>query len=96
MRIFCQEWYDEAVRYAEEINDPSLQDCLDRLKNWETNPHCPCEIQLHKDFAPYSFLFKQRYENGTYGIIGGLVYHGSPDESYCVQLEPKKGWQIHT
>ena len=96
MKIFCQERYDEAVKYAEETNDPSLKECLDRLKSWETNPDHPCEIELHWDFAPYSFLFKQRYENGTYGIIGGLVYHGSPDQSMCVQLVPRKGWQTHT
>ena len=58
MKIFCQEWYDEAMKHAKETNDPTLQECLDRLKSWETNnPDHPCEIELHRDFAPLSFLF---------------------------------------
>lgn len=97
MKIFCQERYDEAMKYAKETNDPTLQQCLDRLKSWETNnPKHPCEIELHYDFAPLSFLFVQRYPDGRAGIVGGLVYHGSPDESMCVQLTPTKGWQTHT
>lgn len=97
MKIFCQERYDEAMKYATETNDPTLQRCLDKLKGWETsNPEYPCEIELHYDFAPLSFLFVQRYPDGRSGIVGGLVYHGSPDESMCVQLTPTKGWQTHT
>ena len=96
MKILCQEHYDNVLKYAKEIGDTTLQECLDRLKRWETNPHRPCEIELYKDFAPHSFLFKQRYSDGSYGTIGGLVYHGTPDESRCVQLEPTKGWQTHT
>lgn len=97
MKIFCQERYDEAMKHASETNDPTLQQCLDKLKGWETNnPNRPCEIELHRDFAPLSFLFKQRYSDGSYGIIGGLVYHGSPDESMSIQLEPTNGWQTHT
>ena len=97
MKIFCQERYDEAMKHAAETNDPTLQQCLDMLESWETNnPDFPCEIELYRDFAPYSFIFKQRYKDGSYGIVGGLIYHGSPDQSMSVTFEPKIGWQTHT
>jgi conserved domain protein len=96
MKIMCQEHYDEVMRYAERIGDETLEERLNDLKRWERNPNCPCEIELYKDSAPYSFLFKQRYADGSTGIVGGLVYHGTPDRSGCY-CEPKIcGWEIHT
>lgn len=96
MKIICEKLFNQAIEQAEKTNDPTLQECLDRLKSWETNPVRPCEIELHGDFAPFSFLFVQRYPDGREGIVGGLVYHGNPDESFAVQITPKIGWQIHT
>lgn len=96
MKIMCQEHYDKVVQYAKEIGDKSLNDCLEGLKKWEENPNCKCEIELYWDFAPHSFFFKQRYENGNVGIEGGLLYHGKPDESFAVIMEPFHGWSIHT
>lgn len=97
MKIMCkQEYYDEVMQYAKSINDTSLQKCLDRLKEWEKNPNCPCEIEIYSDWAPHSFGFTQRYLDGRRGIVGGLLYHGSPDQSLAVQLTPFIGWQIHT
>lgn len=90
------EHYDNVLKYAQAIGDTTLQGCLEKLRKWETNPNSPCEIELYKDFAPHSFLFKQRFSDGSYGIIGGLVYHGSPDESMCVTFDTTKGWQTHT
>ena len=84
------------LRYAESIGDTSLQKCLDRLKSWEENPDCPSEISLYYDHAPYSFGFTQRYPDGRTGIVGGLLYHGIPDRSFAVTLQPFHGWQIHT
>ena len=78
MKIMCQEHYDEVVRYAERIGDKTLEERLNDLKRWERNPNCPCEIELYKDSAPYSFLFRQRYADSSTGIVGGLVYHGTP------------------
>ena len=87
MKIMCnQEYYEQVVQYAESIRDTSLQNCMERLKAWEKNPDRPCEIEL----------YTQRYPDGSRGIVGGLLYHGSPDESFAVQLTPFKGWQIHT
>ena len=64
MKIMCQEHYDKVVQYAESIDDKTLHECLKRLERREQNPHHPCEIELYKDFAPYSFLFKERYPDG--------------------------------
>lgn len=96
MKIICKEHYDKVVHYARSIGDTTLQECIDRLKQWEQNSALPCEIEIHYDWAPYSFLFKQRYADGKLGIVGGLVYHGSPDRSCCFSLTPITGWAIHT
>ena len=91
-----QEHYDNVVQYAQSISDPSLDNCFKRLKQWEQNENFPCEIELYYDRAPYSFGFVQRYENGKEGIVGGLLYHGMPDESFAITMTTTKGWQIHT
>ena len=52
MKILCQERYEKAVAYAKEIKNDTLQKCIDRLKQWEQNPNCPCEIELYYDSAP--------------------------------------------
>ena len=96
MKILNEEHFENVRRYAESIGDTSLQKCLERLKSWEENPDCPCEISLYYDHAPYSFGFTQRYPDGSIGIVGGLLYHGIPDQSFAVTLEPFHGWQIHT
>ena len=54
------------------------------------------EISLYYDHAPYSFGFTQCYPDGRTGIVGGLLYHGIPDRSFAVTLQPFHGWQIHT
>ena len=46
MKILCQERYEKAVAYAKEIENDTLQKCIDRLKQWEENPNCPCEMIL--------------------------------------------------
>ena len=48
------------------------------------------------DHAPYSFGFCERYPDGNTGIVGGLLYHGNPDESFAVTMERFHGWSIHT
>ena len=39
MKILCQERYEKAVAYAKEIENDTLQKCIDRLKQWEENPN---------------------------------------------------------
>ncbi len=71
MKIMCQEHYDKVVHYADQIGDKSLQQCLDKLKKrGSCTPRRPCVIELYRDCAPYSFLFKQRYDDGSLGIVG--------------------------
>ena len=96
MKILCQERYDKAVAYAKEIKKDTLQKCIDRLKQWEENPNCLCEIELYYDSAPHSFGFRQVYPDGRTGIVGGLLYHGQTDQSFAVLLYPIHGWSIHT
>lgn len=96
MLIHCQERYDSIANYAKEIGDSSFQKCIDTFKQWEENSKGRYEIQLAPDFAPHSMSFVEVYKNGERGMNGGLIYHGSPDESYSVQIVPKQGWQIHT
>lgn len=96
MKIMCQEYFDAVVKYAESIGDCTLQERFGRLKRWGQNARLTSEIELYRDFAPYSFLFNQRYADGSLGIVGELVYHGSPDCSCCYTLEKINGWTLHT
>ena len=96
MQINCQEHYDEVVAYAKSIGDTTLSECIERLKRWEQNPNSPCTIHLDRDFAPYSFGFSQIYPDGRVGIVGGLLYHGKPDQSCAVMIDPLHGWSTHT
>ena len=75
MKICCsQEYYDKVVQYAKSINDKTLENCLERLKQWEKNENRPCEIELYYDHAPYSFGFCERYPDGNTGIVR---HHGT-------------------
>ena len=86
--MLCEAFHD--------IKNDTPQKCIDRLKQWEENPNCPCEIELYYDSAPHSFGFRQVYPDGRTGIVGGLLYHGNPDQSFAVLLNPMHGWSIHT
>lgn len=96
MIIHCSEHYAEVEKYAQSIGDTTFHECIERLKSWEQHPDRPCTIHLNKDFAPYSFGFSQHYPDGSIGIVGGLLYHGKPDQSNAVQLTPFHGWSTHT
>lgn len=93
MIVKCEERYNEAVEYAQQIEDSSLQQCLDRLCQWERNRNA--EITLYYDHSPLSFNFKMRDKKGNLIINGGLLYHGNPDQSYAFTTCSSK-WQIHT
>ena len=96
MKIKCQEHYDKVAEYAKSIGDTTFQNCIERLKQWEKNSGGRYEIELYYDFAPYSFGFAERTPDGRNGIVGGLLYHGRPDESFAVMMEPfTAGAYIH-
>ena len=88
MIIKCQEHYDKVVEYAKSIGDNTLQQCIERLQQWEKNSNGKYEIELYWDFAPHSFGFAERTPDGRTGVVGGVLYHGRPDESYAVMLNP--------
>ncbi|WP_230312160.1 DUF4120 family protein [Alistipes senegalensis] len=54
------------------------------------------DIVAQADLADTPVLFKQRYSDGTLGIVGGLVYHGTPDRSCCYTMNHEDLWQTHT
>ena len=98
---------DEALAFANKINDNSLQGCLDRLKQVEENYKeggDNIETDVTTDFAQYSFYFV-RYRQNTPGFIsnGGIIFHGKHDNggdggapTFSVNLTPTTGWAIHT
>ena len=89
MTIKCQEHYDKVVEYAKSIGDKTLQRCIEDLKQWEKNSNGKSEIELYWDMAPYSFGFAERTPDGRTGVVGGLLYHGRPDESLSKILETR-------
>ena len=93
MKIKCQEHYEKVAEYAKSIGDTTFQNCIERLKQWEKNSNGRYEIELYRDFTPYSFGFAERTPDGRNGIVGGLPYHGRPDESFAVMIGgPFHGW----
>lgn len=80
---------NEALKYAESIKDPSLQRCLDRLKESEKNykkiRDMDVDTHIYTDFAPLSFEFvKVYYKNGRdykgdFMSNGGIIFHGKHD-----------------
>ena len=96
MIIRCQERYNQVVEYTKKIGDTTFQNCIERLKQWETNSQGRYEIELYYDHAPHSFGFAEVAKDGKVGIVGGLLYHGIPDESFAAVMEPFHGWSIHT
>ena len=96
MKICClQEHYDKVVQYANSIQTGHCRTAWNVSSNGKTNGQ-GCEIELYYDSAPYSFGFCERYADGKIGIVGGLLYHGSPDRSFAVTLDRFHGWSIHT
>lgn len=94
MIIKCQEHYNKVVEYAKSIGDNTLQQCIERLQQWEKNSNGKYEIELYRDFAPHSFGFAERTPDGRTGVVGGVLYHCKPDESYAIMLNPFHGWSI--
>ena len=90
MKDFTDGKLQEALDYAKKINNNSLQNCLDRLKQVEENlqqrfPTSDIETQIYPDFAPLSFEFVRcEYRNGRdhrphFMSNGGIIFHGKHD-----------------
>lgn len=80
MKIKCQEHYDKVVEYAKSIGDNTLQQCIERLQQWEKNSNGKYEIELYWDFAPHSFGFAERTPDGLessegYSIMADRTNH---------------------
>ena len=73
MKIKCKERYEKTVKYAESIGDETLKKCIERLKQWEKNSNGRYEIELYRDFAPYSFGFAEIAADGSKGVVGGIA-----------------------
>lgn len=87
---------------AKNENNPTLQQCLDRLSKIDENLGSETTITI--DFAPRSFYFARIRDNAFIGN-GGIIYHGRHDNggdgsaptfsvSLSNDLSPR--WEIHT
>ncbi len=101
IKIMDRKHYDEVFMFA------CVSDKLDSfMRNYTylrdyAGGKCVCE--LYKDFAPYSFYFVMRDQNGEIWFNGGMIFHGQIDgygsgsaPTFSVTLEPCDGWSIHT
>jgi hypothetical protein len=88
----------EIIEFIEKNNQyyKSFSQCLGQLNSiCKNNPGYTC--YLYPDWAEYSLSFNIAADQGGYSLLhGGLIFHGNPDRSLSVQLEPRMGFQIHT
>ena len=93
---------DEIAIFAKDHPEKdSLYDCLRTLARIAQNNDSYSEIDLYKDFAPYSLGFTVKGPDPSKNSFsGGLIYHGPVDgvytETFSVSLNPTNSWQIHT
>lgn len=80
----------------------SFTKCLERLSGMAT-ARPGAKVRLWRDFAPLSFLWSWYLPDGSLGLHGGLIYHGSHDgfgsggaPTFSVSLDRTAGWQLHT
>ena len=92
-------YFIEQLRFARQHNDSSLLNCVKRFHNYR-KVSSKQRIVISRDFSERSFLFCEDYGNGRWGLNGGIIFHGYPEEGYkencSVQLTPSYGWSIHT
>ena len=74
MKILCQERYEKAVAYAKEIKNDTLQKCIDRLKQWEENPNCPCDMTRTICVGKADLEMKKLYNTVLEAQLAGLEY----------------------
>jgi hypothetical protein len=83
---------EAAKKYADSINDDSLDRCLKRLSNYPGAG----TTNIYPDFAPLSFCYERHDVDAGYRSNGGIIFHGRHDGYGSVCLEPVNGWSIHT
>lgn len=67
MIIKCQEHYEKTVKYAESIGDETLNKCIERLKQWETNSNGNCTTILRHIHS----AFRRWRKTGKGGLSEG-------------------------
>jgi len=98
--IRCEEHLAKAREFATRIG--VLEHLEDRLAYLGTYGQDPTVCELHSDWAPFSFAFLMRREDGSLWFNGGLIYHGPVDGTYTdplsVEINPdsKPHWSVHT
>ena len=88
IRFVCEETekrYQADLLYAQELNDTSLQDCVNRLSHWRRIA-VDHYISISSDFTEHGYCFCEM-ENGKPLINGGIIMH---------QNAEKNRWSIHT
>ena len=95
----------EALEAAQQMNNQSLQKCIDRLRETEKTYKSQgkeCITEIFTDFAPLSFYFA-RTVDGKFSGNGGIIFHGKHDNggdggapTFSVSLIPCDGWSVHT
>ena len=93
MKDYTDGKLEEVLLFAKSINDNSLKNCIESLKNAEKNINC--ETEIHNDFAEKSFYFVRR-KCGNFVGNGGIIWHGSKNDPHSVTLTPTTDWRIHT
>ncbi len=56
MIIKCQEHYDKVVEYAKSIGDNTLQQCIERLQQWEKNSNGKYETLIPQHYNLTLFI----------------------------------------
>ena len=96
--VKCQERLDEVREFAMENGiEESLDKALEAVGKFGD------KAELHHDFAPHSFTFLVRKEDGGVGFNGGVIYSGPAQAldgsgpAFTVGLgERPPGWSIHS
>lgn len=79
------ERYEADTKYAEELDDASLTNCIGRLHRW-TRRAVNHYIVITTDFLDHSYLF-QEFINNKPGVNGGIIMHPTRENNH---------WSIHT
>lgn len=77
--------WNDTIKFAESLNDPSLVQCLEKLTKWKRIA-VDQYIMISLDYCDHCFSFAEMV-NGSYHINGGIIFHDEKKENH---------WQTHT